>query len=71
MNYHQEMGHLGAPRVVQLARERFYWPNMEADITHFVTCPCLKQQRPSLSTRAPLHLTFYIWKQVLVVLSIS
>ena len=23
---HQEMGHLGAPRVVQLARERFYWP---------------------------------------------
>ena len=55
MNYHQEMGHLGAPRVVQLARERFYWPNMEADITHFVTCPCLKQQRPSLSTRAPLH----------------
>ena len=25
---HQEMGHLGAPRVVQLTRERFYWPNM-------------------------------------------
>ena len=54
---HQEMGHLGAPQVVQLARERFYWPNMEDDITHFVTkvCPCLKQQRPSLSTRAPLY----------------
>ena len=54
---HQEMGNLGAPRVVQLARERFYWPNMENDITHFVTrvCPCLKQRRPNLSTRAPLH----------------
>ena len=54
---HQEMGHLGAPRVVQLARERFYWPNMEDDITHFVTkvWPCLKQRRPNLSTRAPLH----------------
>ena len=54
---HQEMGHLGAPRVVQLPRERFYWPNMEDGITHFVTkvCPCLKQRRPSLSTRAPLH----------------
>ena len=54
---HQEMGHLAAPRVVQLARERFYWPNMEDDITHFVTkvCPCLKQRRPNLSTRAPLH----------------
>ena len=23
---HQEMGHLGADRVIQLARERFYWP---------------------------------------------
>ncbi|KAL9964944.1 hypothetical protein ACROYT_G028661 [Oculina patagonica] len=54
---HQEMGHLGAPRVVQLARERFYWPNMEDDITHFVTkvCSCLKQRQPNLSTRAPLH----------------
>ena len=51
------MGHLGAPRVVQLARERFYWLNMEDDITHFVTkvCPCLKQRQPNLSTRAPLH----------------
>ena len=54
---HQEMGHLGAPHVVQLARERFYWPNMEDDITHFVTkvCPRLKQRQPNLSTRAPLH----------------
>lgn len=54
---HQEMGHLGAPRVVQLAREHFYWPNMEDDITHFVTkvCPCLKQRRPNFSTRAPLY----------------
>ena len=53
---HQEMGHLGAHRVIQLARERFYWPKMEIDIIHFVTqaCPCLKQCQPSLSTRAPL-----------------
>ena len=56
-NFMREMGHLGAPRVVQLARERFYWPNMEDDIIHFVTkvCPYLKQRRPSFSTRAPLH----------------
>ena len=53
---HQEMGHLGADRVIQLARERFYWPKMESDIIHFVTqaCPCLKQRQPNLSTRAPL-----------------
>ena len=51
---HQEMGHLGAPRIVQLARERFYWPNMEDDVTHFVTkvCPYLKL---NLSTRESLH----------------
>ena len=51
------MGHLGAPRVVQLARERFYGLNMEDDITHFVTkfCPCLKQRQANLSTRSPLH----------------
>ena len=53
---HQEMGHLGADRVIQLAREHFYWPKMESDIIHFVTqaCPCLKQRQPNLSTRAPL-----------------
>ena len=53
---HQDMGHLGAERVVQLARERFYWPNMEREITHFVTnvCGCLKQRRPARPTCAPL-----------------
>lgn len=29
---HQEMGHLGADRVIQLARERFHWPKLESDI---------------------------------------
>ena len=30
---------------------------MEDEITHFVTkmCPCLKQWRPYLSTKTPLH----------------
>ena len=53
---HQEMGHLGTERVQQLAREQFYWPHMQKDITHFVTrvCSCLKQRRPNLPTRAPL-----------------
>ena len=54
---HQEMGHLGTETVLQLARERFYWPHMQRDITHFVTrvCSCLKQRRPNLPTRAPLQ----------------
>ena len=54
---HQEMGHLGAERVPQLARKRFYWPYMQRDITNFVrwVCSCLKQRRPNISTRAPLQ----------------
>ena len=35
---HQEMGHLGAKRVIELARERFFWPYTQRDITHFVKC---------------------------------
>ena len=34
---YENMGHLGAERVMELARERFYWPFMRADITHYVT----------------------------------
>lgn len=43
--------------MVVLARERFYWPNMAADITHFVTkvCSCLKDRRPNVQPRAPLQ----------------
>ncbi|PIK58362.1 hypothetical protein BSL78_04750 [Apostichopus japonicus] len=37
---HDNMGHLGAARVVQLARDRFYWPHLEADIEHYVTKVC-------------------------------
>jgi hypothetical protein len=54
---HQNMGHLGSERVVELARERFFWPHMQRDITHFVTkkCNCLKQRAPAKKTRAPLQ----------------
>ena len=34
---HQEIGHLGPERVVQLCRERFFWPRMQDDITNFMT----------------------------------
>ncbi|KAK3752993.1 hypothetical protein QZH41_016307, partial [Actinostola sp. cb2023] len=36
---HDDMGHLGAERTIDLARERFYWPYMQSDITHYVTKP--------------------------------
>ena len=54
---HDEMGHLGSERTVDLARERFYWPFMQSDIKHYVTqvCSCLKQRKPTTSSRAPLQ----------------
>ena len=54
---HEEMGHVGAERIIDLARERFFWPHMKRDITHYVTniCPCLKSRKPSRNPREPLH----------------
>lgn len=54
---HQDMGHLGAERVVDLARQRVFWPNMERDITEFISrsCSCLKQKKPHKETRTPLQ----------------
>ena len=53
---HQKMGHQGADRVISLAKERFYWPGMDEDITKFVTkrCPCLKDKRPAIPPRAKM-----------------
>ena len=53
---HQNMGHLGSEKVLQLARERFYWPNMERDINEFITqrCQCMKQRKPARVVKAPL-----------------
>ena len=53
---HQDMGHLGVERTLDLIRERFYWPQMSKDVEHFVTkvCECLKKKKPSKQTRAPM-----------------
>ena len=52
---HEEMGHVGANRVIELARERFYWPHMARDIEHYVTrvCECVKRKKPVVNQRAP------------------
>ena len=53
---HEKMGHIGADKVLSLARDRFFWPHMKADIEHFVNnqCRCLKQKKPTLNQREPL-----------------
>lgn len=53
---HNDMGHLGPDKVVHLTRERFFWPNMERDVTRYITqqCACLKQKKPQRVVKAPL-----------------
>ena len=54
---HEEMGHLGTERVLDLARQRFFWSRMQADIEYFIqnVCSCIKQKRPTFQARAPLQ----------------
>ena len=53
---HEKMGHLTGERVVQLAKERFYWPFLAEDVEHYVSnvCQCLKRKKPNREQRAPL-----------------
>ena len=54
---HIEMGHLGADRVVDLARSWFYWPYMQKAIEYFIAnkCRCIQQKKPQTHPRAPME----------------
>ena len=51
---HDQVGHLGQDRVLDLLRDRFYWPGMHADVISYInSCPrCLR--RKSQQDKAPL-----------------
>ena len=53
---HEKMGHLGLERVLDLARRRFFWPHMAADIDHYIKkkCSCVITKKPNVQERAPL-----------------
>lgn len=52
---HDEMGHLGVERTLELTRSRFYWPKMAADIENKLkTCErCVRRKAPA-DKAAPL-----------------
>ena len=54
---HENMGHLEPERVIELCRQRFYWPGYEKDITHYIRkkCKCVKEKNPNKQQTAPLQ----------------
>ena len=51
---HDQVGHLGLDRVLELLRDQFYWPGMYSDVASYLnSCPkCLR--RKSQADQAPL-----------------
>ena len=52
---HDLVGHLGQDRVLELLRDRFFWPGMHMDVVSYInSCPrCIR--RKSQPDTAPLH----------------
>ena len=52
---HDEVGHLGVERTLQLVRARYFWPKMADDVQNKVqTCPTCVRRKPGQPQRAPL-----------------
>ena len=49
--YHEQQGHLGEDRTLQLFRERFYWPKMSYHVRNLVKCCSQCQARKTLPTK--------------------
>ena len=52
---HDDVGHMGIERTLNLVRDRYYWPNMANDVEAKIkNCPrCLRRKGPA-NARAPL-----------------
>lgn len=54
---HDCAGHQGQPRTLSLARQHFFWYDMERDVRNHVKCchRCVLSKTPEPSARAPLE----------------
>lgn len=54
---HDHAGHQGQPRTLSLARQRFFWYDMERYVRDYVRCchRCVLSKTPEPSARAPLE----------------
>ena len=65
-NLHNDIGHPGRDKTVNLVRERFYWPKMHSDISRWIDdCErCIKFKTPhnqkaelvNITTSQPLEM---------------
>ena len=58
---HDDVGHLGLERMLNILHGRFYWPNLEADATYYVcTCEwCLRfESKQDKAELYPLLVTY-------------
>ena len=53
---HEEMGHLGPEKVIELAQQRFYWPYMAKTLKDNIQkrCRCIVNKKPTVQEKAPL-----------------
>ena len=53
---HEDMGHLGPEKVIELAQQRFYWPGMAKTLKDNIQkrCKCIVDRKPTVPEKAPL-----------------
>ena len=54
---HEKLAHLGSNRVLELARQRFFWPKMARDVKNYVQkkCRCIADKTENRSERAKMR----------------
>ena len=54
--YHDKLSHLGVNKCLSIIKERYYWPNMDIDISKYIRCCriCMKTKDKNGRQKAPI-----------------